>query len=109
MRCHFSRELSRRSNSVCRLSPLLQIPQTWQRYASDGNGDGIADPQNLFDAALTTGKYLCDGGLDMADLAQQSKAIMRYNHSMAYVTNVMAWEVSYRTGVAPQSQQLPRI
>ncbi|WP_040738536.1 lytic transglycosylase domain-containing protein [Nocardia tenerifensis] len=91
------------------IGPMQFLPQTWKRYAADGNGDGIADPQNLFDAALTAGKYLCDGGLNMRDLAQQSKAILRYNNSMAYVANVMAWETSYSTGVAPRAGDLPRI
>ncbi|MBF6217282.1 lytic murein transglycosylase [Nocardia abscessus] len=91
------------------IGPMQFLPETWKRYAADGNGDGIADPQNLFDAALTAGKYLCDGGLNMRDLAQQSKAILRYNHSMAYVANVMAWETSYSTGVAPRAGDLPKI
>ncbi|MGK8522331.1 lytic transglycosylase domain-containing protein [Nocardia asteroides] len=91
------------------IGPMQFLPETWKRYAADGNGDGIADPQNLYDAALTAGKYLCDGGLNMRDLAQQSKAILRYNHSMAYVANVMAWETSYSTGVAPRPGSLPKI
>ncbi|MBF6327295.1 lytic transglycosylase domain-containing protein [Nocardia transvalensis] len=91
------------------VGPMQFLPDTYRKYAADGDGDGISDPQNLFDAALTAGKYLCDGGLDMNDLSQQSRAIMRYNNSMAYVANVMAWEVAYRTGVAPRASQLPRI
>jgi membrane-bound lytic murein transglycosylase B len=91
------------------IGPMQFLPETWKHYAADGNGDGIADPQNLFDAALTAGKYLCEGGLNMRDLAQQSRAILRYNNSMAYVANVMAWATSYSSGVAPQPGQLPRI
>ncbi|WP_225725051.1 MULTISPECIES: lytic murein transglycosylase [unclassified Nocardia] len=91
------------------VGPMQFLPETWRRYAADGNGDGIADPQNLFDAALTAGKYLCDGGLNMRDLAQQTRAILRYNNSMAYVANVMAWETAYANGVAPKPGQLPRI
>ncbi len=91
------------------VGPMQFLPETWKRYAADGNGDGIADPQNLFDATLTAGKYLCSGGLDMRDPAQETRAILRYNNSMAYVANVMAWEVAYRNGVAPQPAQLPRI
>jgi membrane-bound lytic murein transglycosylase B len=91
------------------IGPMQFLPETWKHYASDGNGDGIADPQNLFDAALTAGKYLCDGGLNMRDLTQQTKAILRYNNSMAYVANVMAWATSYSSGIAPRPGQLPRI
>ncbi|MEV6059101.1 lytic transglycosylase domain-containing protein [Nocardia asteroides] len=91
------------------IGPMQFLPETWHRYAADGNGDGVADPQNLFDAALTAGRYLCDGGLNMRDLSQQSKAILRYNNSMAYVANVMAWSTSYSSGMAPKPQDLPRI
>ncbi|WP_280502357.1 lytic transglycosylase domain-containing protein [Nocardia farcinica] len=91
------------------VGPMQFLPETWKRFAADGNGDGIADPQHLYDAALPTGKYLCHGDLDMRDLSQQSRAILRYNNSMAYVANVMAWENAYANGVAPQPAQLPRI
>ncbi|MFD4456655.1 lytic transglycosylase domain-containing protein [Nocardia sp. NPDC058480] len=91
------------------IGPMQFLPETWHRYAADGNADGIADPQNLFDAALTAGRYLCDGGLNMRDLSQQSKAILRYNNSMAYVANVMAWSGSYSSGLAPKPQDLPQI
>ncbi|WP_433732006.1 lytic transglycosylase domain-containing protein [Nocardia sp. CA-129566] len=91
------------------IGPMQFLPETWKRYAADGNGDGIADPQNLFDAALTAGKYLCDGGLNMRDLTQQTRAILRYNNSMAYVANVMAWAGSYASGIAPKPGDLPRI
>ncbi len=34
------------------MGPMQFLPGTWARYASDGDGDGIADPQNLFDSTL---------------------------------------------------------
>ncbi len=91
------------------IGPMQFLPETWRHYAGDGNGDGIADPQNLFDAALTAGKYLCSGNLDMRDPGQQTRAILRYNNSMAYVANVMAWETAYGSGLAPSAAALPRI
>ncbi|WP_082392850.1 lytic transglycosylase domain-containing protein [Nocardia arizonensis] len=91
------------------VGPMQFIPGTWRHYAADGNGNGIADANNLFDAALGAGRYLCDGGLDMADGDQRTRAILRYNNSMAYVMNVMAWEEAYRTGSTPQRSELPPI
>ena len=66
-------------------------------------------PQNLYDSTLTTAKYLCDGGLDMRNLAHSTKAIHRYNNSMAYVANVLAWSTAYSTGIDPSPADLPRI
>nr|WP_187703181.1 lytic murein transglycosylase [Nocardia yunnanensis] len=91
------------------VGPMQFLPETWRKYAADGNGDGIADPQNIYDATLTAGKYLCSGGLDMRDPGQQTRAILRYNNSMAYVANVMAWETAYGSGISPSPAALPRI
>lgn len=91
------------------VGPMQFLPDTYRKYAGDGRGTGISDPQNIYDASLTAGKYLCADGLDMSDPAQQSRAIMRYNNSMAYVANVMAWESAYRTGATPVAANLPRI
>lgn len=91
------------------VGPMQFLPETWTHYAADGNRDGISDPQNYYDATLTAGKYLCSGDLDMSDPAQQTRAILRYNNSMAYVANVMAWAQSYKSGIAPQPAELPKI
>lgn len=91
------------------VGPTQFLPKTWNMYAGDGNDDGIADPQNVFDSALTTGKYLCDGGLDMRNPVQAAKAVHRYNNSAAYVANVLAWSAGYSTGIVPASSDLPAI
>ena len=83
------------------MGPMQFLPGTWSRYAADGDGDGKADPQNLFDAALATAKYLCSGGLNLRNQSQVLTAILRYNNSMAYAQNVMGWAAAYATGVAP--------
>jgi hypothetical protein len=77
------------------------LPGTWARYASDGDGDGVADPQNLFDATLAAARYLCSGGLNLRDPSQVLAAILRYNNSMSYAQNVLGWASAYATGVVP--------
>src|SRR6202021_2770631 len=71
------------------------------RYAADGDGDGIADPQNLFDSTLTAARYLCSGGLNLRDPAQVMAAILRYNNSAPYAQNVLGWAAAYAPGGAP--------
>lgn len=83
------------------VGPMQFIPATWAGYASDGNGDGKSDPNNVFDAALGAGKYLCSGGLDMTNPAQATTAVMRYNNSAAYTANVLAWSAAYSGGGTP--------
>jgi len=83
------------------MGPMQFLPGTWARYASDGDGDGKADPQNLFDASLAAARYLCSGGLNLRDQSQVLSAILRYNNSMPYAENVLGWAAAYATGVVP--------
>ena len=83
------------------MGPMQFLPGTWARYASDGNGDGKADIQNIYDASLGAARYLCSGNLNLRDRSQVLSAILRYNNSMAYAQNVLGWAAAYATGVAP--------
>jgi membrane-bound lytic murein transglycosylase B len=83
------------------MGPMQFLPGTWARYASDGNGDGKADIQNVYDASLGAARYLCSGNLNLRDRSQVLAAILRYNNSMAYAQNVLGWAAAYATGVAP--------
>jgi membrane-bound lytic murein transglycosylase B len=83
------------------MGPMQFLPGTWARYASDGDGDGAADPQNLYDSTLAAARYLCSGGLDLRDPSQVMSAILRYNNSMPYARNVLGWAAAYATGAVP--------
>ncbi|MHA7649402.1 lytic transglycosylase domain-containing protein [Mycobacterium sp. ML4] len=83
------------------MGPMQFLPGTWARYAVDGDGDGIPDPQNLFDATLAAARYLCSGGLNLRDPSQVMASILRYNNSMSYAQNVLGWAAAYATGVVP--------
>ena len=83
------------------MGPMQFLPGTWAHYASDGDGDGVADPQNLYDATLAAARYLCSGGLNLRDQSQVLSSILRYNNSMPYAQNVLGWAAAYATGVVP--------
>jgi Transglycosylase SLT domain len=83
------------------MGPMQFLPGTWARFASDGDGDGVADPQNLFDSTLAAARYLCSGGLNLRDPAGVMAAILRYNNSVPYAQNVLGWAAAYATGVVP--------
>jgi len=83
------------------IGPMQFLPGTWSRYASDGDRDGKANPQNLFDSTLAAARYLCTGNLDLRDQSHVMAAILRYNNSMPYARNVLAWAAAYATGVVP--------
>lgn len=77
------------------VGPLQFIPSTWAKWRSDGNGDGVADPNNIFDAALAAGRYLCAGGRDLATGPGWRAAVLSYNNSDEYGRRVYAAADSY--------------
>ncbi|MEC3952157.1 lytic transglycosylase [Nocardia sp. CDC153] len=89
-------------NYVRAIGPMQFLPSTWSVYAANGKGSGTPDPNNVFDAALAAGKYLCSGGMDLSDPQQQLRAVLRYNNSVSYAANVLSWANAYKTGGTPQ-------
>ncbi len=69
------------------IGPMQFIPETWRTWQRDGDGDGIADPQDLDDAALAAGSYLCNYGSQRSWDVWKA-AVFGYNHSPAYVASV---------------------
>jgi hypothetical protein len=82
------------------VGPMQFIPSTWATWGADGNGDGVKDPNNVFDAALAAGGYLCADGRDLAVPQDMDRAILGYNHSQAYLNLVRAWYTHFLQGGA---------
>jgi murein DD-endopeptidase MepM/ murein hydrolase activator NlpD len=61
------------------------MPDTWLRWGTDGNGDGVADPWNPDDAIVSAARYLAAAG-GATDLY---RAVYAYNHADWYVTEVL--------------------
>ncbi|QFZ76946.1 lytic transglycosylase [Streptomyces fagopyri] len=80
------------------VGPMQFIPSTWAWAGRDGNGDGKKDPNNVYDAALAAGHYLCRSGRDLSVQAQMNAAILGYNNSTAYLDTVLSWLEYYRKG-----------
>jgi murein DD-endopeptidase MepM/ murein hydrolase activator NlpD len=61
------------------------MPDTWMRWGTDANGDGIADPWNADDAIFSAARYLAAAG-GSQDIA---RGIFAYNHADWYVNEVL--------------------
>ncbi len=81
------------------VGPMQFIPGTWRAVGQDADGDGVANPQDMNDAATSTGVYLCSGPGDLRNRDALYNAIFRYNHSDSYVNTVMNIAAAYRNGV----------
>ena len=82
------------------VGPMQFLPGSWRYWGKDGNGDGVANPNNVFDAATGAGYLLCSAG-DLSSPATMARAVLTYNHSAAYVNAVLTWAAAYRDGVQP--------
>jgi len=78
-------ELDGDPNGDRAIGPAQFIPGTWRRFAHDGNGDGRADPQNMYDATLAAAAYLCYFGPGLDLDAGLRGAVIHYNVDQAYV------------------------
>ncbi|MFD5695758.1 lytic transglycosylase domain-containing protein [Streptomyces rubiginosohelvolus] len=80
------------------VGPMQFIPSTWASWGQDANGDGRKDPNNIYDAALAAGRYLCANDRDLALAADLDQAVLSYNRSTEYLRTVRSWYSYYQRG-----------
>lgn len=80
------------------LGPMQFLSSTWARWATlapDRPPGAAPDVNNAWDAIFTAARYVCSGAGQLDDVRA---AVRRYNHSDAYVDEVMAKAVAYGSG-----------
>jgi cell wall-associated NlpC family hydrolase len=91
------------------LAPHQVIPvgpptaSTVEGFATDGDGDGLADPWDPADAVASTARMLAADGAprDLRD------AVFAYNHSSAYVDQVLALASRYAAAAGTTAAPAP--
>jgi murein DD-endopeptidase MepM/ murein hydrolase activator NlpD len=78
------------------------MPDTWARWGTDANGDGIADPWGAVDAIYSAARYLAASG-GQTDIAG---AVFSYNHAQWYVDEVLQLAQQYDAGGVSFANQL---
>ncbi len=77
------------------LGPMQIIPASWRVVGLDMDGDGVRDPQNIYDAAGAAMVYLCAGGRDLGTADGLREAILSYNDSADYLRAVLEWKAVF--------------
>jgi membrane-bound lytic murein transglycosylase B len=70
------------------VGPMQFIPSTWAKFASDADGNGVADINNINDAALAAARYLCSGNRNLSTVGDWWAAILSYNALQQYANDV---------------------
>lgn len=78
------------------VGPMQFIPETWRIRGADADEDGRRDPQNIYDAAYASGRYLCRLGGDLTTSEGLDAAYFGYNTSDEYVADVRTYAEHYR-------------
>lgn len=77
------------------VGPMQFIPSTWRAWGTDATGNGVADPFNLDDAAMSAARYLCADGRDLGTGEGWWSGVLAYNNSVDYGRKVFALAESY--------------
>lgn len=76
------------------VGPFQFLTSSWEQYGADADGDGVANPHDIDDAALGAARHLCAADRDLSGEGWV-KAVHAYNNSMAYVAKVRGIANSY--------------
>jgi membrane-bound lytic murein transglycosylase B len=79
------------------VGPMQFIPSTWSLVGADGNADGVADAQQIDDAVLAAGRYLCAHDRDLSTSTDWIAAIRSYNPNTEYNNAVAGFADRYAT------------
>jgi len=77
------------------VGPMQFIPSTWKGLGEDGNGDGIRDPNNVYDSTTAAGMYLCRSSQGLDVDANLYRAAINYNHSSSYAALIVSRSHEY--------------
>jgi len=82
------------------VGPMQLIPEAWRNWHVDGNADGVQNPQNIDDAVMAAGNYLCRASSAFDTEAGWRAGVMAYNSDPDYVGTVAAYATRFAAAAA---------
>ncbi|MFE9320862.1 hypothetical protein ACIHDR_13535 [Nocardia sp. NPDC052278] len=73
------------------------LAKTLETGKPAATSDLSGSPDNIDDAALAAGRYLCATGADLATAHGWRQAVLDYNHSTVYVNQVRSAAIGYES------------
>ncbi len=80
------------------LGPMLLPAAVWETHRADGNADGTADAQNVFDATLAASAWMCADGARLREPDGEARAVALFNGSPEYLADVRDWSATFAKG-----------
>lgn len=71
------------------VGPMQFLPQSWRNWHTDANGDGVENPQNIYDATMAAAHYLCRAAGTLGTHDGWQAGVLAYNSSHQYLNDVM--------------------
>ncbi|MEO6944705.1 MAG: lytic murein transglycosylase [Lacisediminihabitans sp.] len=71
------------------IGPMQFLPESWRNWHTDANGDGVEDPQNIYDATMAAAHYLCRAAGTLGTHDGWETGVLAYNSSQQYLNDVM--------------------
>jgi cell wall-associated NlpC family hydrolase len=72
-----------------RVGPMQLTPAIWSQFGADGDGDATANPDSLFDGALTVGRTMCARSVDPRSSDSLSAAVGGLTTNSAQAAAIM--------------------
>jgi len=87
------------------MGPMQLLPSMWRASGVDGDGDGLANAQDIDDAALAAAYHLCGASQDLSVVANWKTAVNSY-HGMALNIDKV-YNAAQQYGLLSKDQRYP--
>jgi membrane-bound lytic murein transglycosylase B len=87
------------------IGPMQLIPSMWRASGVDADGDGLASPHDIDDAALAAAYFLCVNNQDLSVVANWKAAVSSY-YGMALLIDKV-YDAAQQYGVLSKDQRYP--
>lgn len=88
------------------MGPMQLLPAMWRASGVDGDGDGLANPQDVDDAALAAAYHLCGtNNKDLSVLANWKAAVNSYHNMTLNIDKV--YEAAQQYGLLSKDLRYP--